>query len=253
MLSRLRAHLWRLADKIIAVPPPVEPVFRVVTKRGGLSEPFDPPPWSIPFRGRFDDKHIRLGFPHDKCFRTIYFSSQLAGALGETLQRHIRKPEELEEAFRNKPPSNPLLLGGKVKRDELTNRQIGKTRLDQTLLFADIMATETRTVLYHTPTIAPLVRQLGLNYLDVSAVTGDTRLHRELTQEIALYVYNQTDRSKHPIYAGIRYLSHLNTNWECWAIFHDRLRHTPMSPEPINLNDPELYNTLSLLNIEMIP
>jgi RES domain len=242
---------------VITVSPPAEAVFRVVAQReGGPDEVYDPPPWNTSFRGRFDDPRINRpdrGFPKENCFRVLYFATQLAGAFGETLQRHIPRPKELEKIFRNNPPPNPLFLGGQVTQAELARRQIGRTRLDPALRFADVMAAGTRMALYYTPTIPPLVEQLGLSHLDISAITGDTKEHRQLTQEIALYIYNLADNQGQPAFDGIRYLSHVNADWECWAVFHERFRHTPMTTNPVDLSDPELHHALSILKVRTIP
>ncbi|MEO5952421.1 MAG: RES domain-containing protein, partial [Chloroflexia bacterium] len=215
------------------VQAPASPVFRVATIRGGgPDEVYDPPPWSTSFRGRFDDPRINDSnrtFPKEECYRVLYFATERAGAFGEILQRHIPNPQALQTIFGNTPPPNPLLLGGQVKQSELTRRQIGATILHPTLRFADVMAPESRMELYYTPAITPLVEQLGLNFLDVSAITGDTKEHRQLTQAMALHIYNLADSQGTPLFDGIRYLSHVSTDWECWTVFHDRFRHTPVS------------------------
>src|SRR5438876_9082202 len=96
----LHARSWQSARDVISIPPPAEAVFRVATnRRGGPDEVYDPPPWNTSFRGRFDDPRINLpnrGFPKVNCFRVIYFATQLAGAFGEILQRHIPRPIELQ-------------------------------------------------------------------------------------------------------------------------------------------------------------
>ncbi|HKP54958.1 MAG TPA: RES domain-containing protein [Chloroflexia bacterium] len=239
------------------VHAPALPVFRIATIRGGgADEVYDPPPLSTSFRGRFDDQRINdpnRTFPKKHCYRVLYFATERAGAFGEILQRHIPNPQALQDIFRNRPPSDPLLLGGQVKQAELTRRQIGATRLDPTLRFADVIAPESRMELYYTPSITPLVEQLDLNFLDVSAITGDTKEHRQLTQAIALHIYNLTDDQSQPLFDGIRYLSHVNMDWECWAVFHDRFRHTPVSTEPVDLGDPELHRALSAINVKVMP
>jgi hypothetical protein len=115
------------------------------------------------------------------------------------------------------------------------------------------MAPESRMELYYTPALAPLVEQLDLNFLDVSAITGDTKKHRLLTQAIALHIYNQVDFRGVPLFDGIRYVSHVNADWECWAVFHDRFRHTPVSTKRVDPGDPELHRALAAINVQIIP
>ncbi len=240
-----------------AVHAPSSPVFRVATIRGGgPDEVYDPPPWSTSFRGRFDDPRIndpQRTFPKEECYRVIYFATERAGAFGEILEKHIPNPQDLQVIFSNLPPNDPLRLGGQVKQAELTRRQVGTTRLDPTLRFADVMAPESRMELYYTPAITPLVEQLHLNFLDVSAITGDTNEHRQLTQALALHIYNLTGKQGTPLFDGIRYVSHVNSEWECWAVFHDRLRHAPVSTVPVDPADPELHRALSAIKVRIVP
>ena len=241
----------------VAVPPPIGPVYRVAGNRGGgqaeAFSPFDPPSWHIPFKGRFDDPRISAGAPKEQCFRTIYFATELAGAFGETIQRFIPGPELLRKIFQGKTPLDPQLLGGIVPAEWLKRRWIGKTRLDGSLLFVDLTATRTLTALYHTAWIPPLIEKLGLSSLDISATTGNSLKHRELTQEIALYIYNQQDSHGQALYAGLKYMSHLNRDWECWAVYYDRLLHAPMSTRQVRLNDPELIRAATELNLRIAP
>ncbi len=239
------------------VHAPASPVFRISTIRGGgPDEVYDPPPWSTSFRGRFDDPRINdpnRTFPREQCYRVLYFATERAGAFGEIFQRHIPNPQALQAVFGNLTPPHPLLVGGQVKQAELTRRQIGATRLNPILQFADVMAPESRMEFYYTHAITPLVEQLELNFLDVSAITGDTKEHRQLTQAIALHIYDLTDSQRRPLFDGIRYLSHVNSDWECWAVFHDRFRHSPVSTEPVDLRDPELHRALSAIRVNIIP
>ena len=233
------------------------PLFRVTAIRGGdPNEVYDPPPWSTSFRGRFDDPRINdpgRPFPKEECYRVLYFATERAGAFGEILQKHIPNPQDLQAIFSNLPQNDPLRLGGQVKQAELTRRQVGTTRLDPTLRFADVMAPESRMELYYTPAITPLVEQLHLNFLDVSAITGDTNEHRQLTQTIALHIYELIDKQGTLLFDGIRYVSHVNAGWECWVVFHDRLRHAPLSTVPLDLADPELHRALAVTRVRIVP
>jgi len=242
---------------VLTLPPPAAPVFRVATIRGGGPlEVYDPPPWNTSFRNRFDDPRINdpnRGFPKEQCFRVLYFATRRAGAFGEILQRHIPNPQSVQEIFNNNPPPNPLLLGGQVTQAELIRRQVGTTILDSTLRFADVMAAESRMDLYYSSVIPPLVAQLALSFLDVSAITGDTKQHRQLTQAIALHIYSLADAQGRPMFDGIRYISHVSADWECWAVFHYRFKHTPISTDPVDLADPELHRALTAIKVHLVP
>ncbi len=233
--------------------------------------PFDPPPWRVAFddgtfRGRFDDPRGMSGMPAEQRFRTIYCATQPAGAFGETIQKFPPSPEIIGQFAPSDEPIDPQLLGGIVPLQWLSNRWIGKTVLDPSLHFFDLTAAENLRVLYYTPTLARIIGELGLGLpgIDLSAVTSP---HRRLTQEIARYVYNQVDEAGgkargratgitgtntgQPYFAGLRYVSHLNPGWECWAIFHDRMLHTPSSPEVVRSDDPGLREASDFLGLRV--
>jgi hypothetical protein len=42
-----------------------------------------------------------------------------------------------------------------------------------------------------------------------------------VTRYISQWAFEQADEVGRPLFAGIRYLSRLNTEWECWAVFDD--------------------------------
>jgi hypothetical protein len=76
--------------------------------------------------------------------------------------------------------------------------------------------------------------------------------NRKLTQEIARYVYERHDPTGQPFYAGLRYLSRSNVEWELWAIFADRIRHSPYAvTESIRAEDPDLLEAASLLDLRI--
>jgi len=76
--------------------------------------------------------------------------------------------------------------------------------------------------------------------------------NRRLTQEVARCVYERQDSTEQTLYAGIRYVSRLNPEWELWAIFTDRIRHSPREvTESILAEDPDLLEAASLLNLRI--
>ena len=72
--------------------------------------------------------------------------------------------------------------------------------------------------------------------LDVAVVRGGDR---RITRWISKWAYEQRDSSGAAAYAGIRYLSRLNTDWECWAAFDD-VGIVESIREPIMRRDPAL-------------
>ena len=54
--------------------------------------------------------------------------------------------------------------------------------------------------------------------------------------------------SEHPLYAGIRYLSRLNSEWECWAVF-DHVAIRELTRRPILANDAALKRIAKLYGL----
>ena len=97
--------------------------------------------------------------------------------------------------------------------------------------------------------LGSLVAHLHLADVDLSSVTG---YQRRFTQGCARYIYEQLDEFRRPRYAGIRNVSRLNSQWECWAVFDDRLRHVrgwPSLPVTILADDRGLLSAAALFNL----
>ncbi|MBX6763700.1 MAG: RES domain-containing protein [Rubrobacteraceae bacterium] len=239
-----------MADAPLPAVRPPGLVYRVAR---GL-DVFAPPDWAyaLPdgtFGNRFDDPSADRGVPEGERYRAIYCATERAGAFGETIARFRPSIELLAglEAIEDDEPLDPELRGGVVPEEWRLSRRVGSTRLASSLLFADLPAPETMRILREE--LAVVAKELGLEDLDLSAVTGP---HRRLTQEAARYVYDLNDPSGQPIFAGIRYISRLNPTWELWAVFHDRMRHEPGEvAEPIRADDPGLVEAAAPLGLSV--
>jgi RES domain len=237
-------------DSELSVAAPPRVVYRVAR---GL-DPFEPPDWSYAgddrtFGNRFDDPGAGRGIPEAERFHMIYCATLRAAAFGETIARFrpdlelLTKLEDIEDD----EPLGPDLRGGVIPEEWRLSRSLGATQLDEALRFVDVDATQTLQVLRRE--LASVAAAVGLSDIDLGAVAGPNRL---LTQEIARYVYEQHDPTGQPLYAGVRYLSHLNPEWELWAIFADRIKHSPREvTESIRVEDPDLLEAASLLSLKI--
>lgn len=73
---------------------------------------------------------------------------------------------------------------------------------------------------------------------------------RQITQAAARYVYERLDENGTPTFAGIRYQSRLNLDWTCWAIFSDRIIHSPrLSETSLDPMDSDLLEAASALDL----
>jgi hypothetical protein len=189
---------------------------------------FAPPDWGWAkddgtFGNRFDDPGAYRGIPEEQRFRVIYCATQSVGAFGETIARYRKSPKllaELQQIEDDEPP-DPELEGGIVPEDFRLRRSLGTTRLSDALVFADFTNGETLTILREE--LASWLVRFGLEELDLSTITSQ---QRRLTQEAARYVYALANLGQ-TVYAGVRYVSRLHADWELWAIFYDRMIHTP--------------------------
>src|SRR5690606_26584194 len=111
--------------------------------------------------------------------------------------------------------------------DWLQRRRAGHTKIVPLGEVVDISHADSLARL--NDVLAPLLASLGMNQLDLSAITSSTP--RLLTQYAARHIYSNG-------YAGIRYTSRLGANRECWALFEGRFRHErgyPGLPENIHV------------------
>ena len=228
-------------------PPEGGRVFRV-SRRFDVFAPLD---WSWAqedgtFGNRFDDPGKYRGIPEENRFRMVYCATQRAGAFGETIARFRRSPR-LVEGLRtiDEEPLEPELEGGVLPEEWRLGRRLGSTRLDEGLVFADFASAETFQIL--TEELAPLLVRFGFEEFDLSLITSR---RRRVTQEAARYAYEMAGSGQ--VFAGVRYLSRLNPAWELWAVFHDRMVHSPEElSETVREDDPGLVDAASVLNIEI--
>ena len=226
------------------VPAPRSPIYRV----GHAPDPFRPPDWAYAradgtFGNRFDDPRGRHGVPTSRRFRVLYVASQPAGAYGETVAQFRPSLKVLASLGIAHPPGSrrgrPV-----IPRDWRAARRLGVAVLRPALRFVDVEDPDTIQSLRSV--LAPVAVALGLPDIDLSAITGP---QRQLTQELALHVYSLSDASGRPLYGGLRYVSRHNREWECWAVFADRLSQRVVRVDPIAADDPGLYDAARILGL----
>lgn len=105
-----------------------------------------------------------------------------------------------------------------------------------TLRFLDVEARNTREHLRKR--LAPILAHYGQTDLDVATVRGGDR---RITRWIGKWAFDTRDEEGRRAYAGIRYLSRLDSEWELWAVFDDvGIRET--AREPITRQNPDLLS-----------
>ncbi|MGA7669674.1 MAG: RES family NAD+ phosphorylase [Nitrolancea sp.] len=236
------------AHALQSVGAPPGPIYRITRLD---TDPFEPAPWEYCGSNRFDD-------PQQE-FRVIYCASERSAAFGETLARYRRSlsllallqevdddEESLEDALRGLlDPSDERC--GVVPADWRFKRQIGTTVLDSTLRFAAI--SEPESVAYLRTVLAPAATMLSLADVDLGTIFSS---NRGITQQCARHIYELHNEHGTPLFAGICYPSRINQYWTCWAIFHDRMSHTPgIAETTIDPHDPGFLDAARLLDLSI--
>jgi hypothetical protein len=88
------------------------------------------------------------------------------------------------------------------------------------LEFLDVEARDTREHLRKA--LGGILAFYGIDDLDVATVRG---ADRRITRWIAKWAYEAWDDRGDRVFAGIRYISRLDSGWECWAIFDETTIH----------------------------
>ena len=190
---RPRRGVWRIgrAPDPLAPGPPLDPEDRNQPRAGN----------------RFDSP---LGD-----YRVLYCGSTLDACFGETLAR-LRPDPALLAVIGDEWRELGFMSLGAVPADWRHRRLAVRVRPRPGFDFLDVEATRTHQVLREE--LAPVLTHLGYDDLDVGLVRGPDR---RVTRAIAHWAWSQADDEGNARFAGVRYLSRLNSAWECWAIFHD--------------------------------
>jgi hypothetical protein len=235
---------------------------------GRRYSPFAPPPWHIhadrngviaSLPNRFDDIGPALGFDVEQCFLTIYAATSSQGAYGELLADS--RPIGPALAAMASYGIAPALLNAAENEtvdplfpDQLTvsrawrrRRQITQALLGERSTFINVSHPATLTFLrvHFLASLDAQTRQLlKLDDFDLSDVMSR---NRTLTQHLARYLHELPRESFSELgpgeeIAGIRYLSRHSPEWECWALFADRIEGKLEIGEsrPISADDPDL-------------
>jgi hypothetical protein len=248
-----------MPGRLIAVHPPSSGIYRLAR---GPADPFSPPDWQFAledgtFGNRFDDPAGR-DHARDSAFRTIYRATQRIATFGETIARFRPSLELISqlEAIDDEEPVDQALSGaidpddphrGLIPADWRMRRRVGHTHLDPELSFVDLAHAE--TMQYLRTALAPFATRLGIGDIDLSSLTSQ---QRRLTQQCARLIHDMPDEQGEFRFAGIRYPSRLNPDWECWAIFDDRIRHAsgwPGFPTSIFPDDKDLMAAAKLFGL----
>lgn len=179
----------------------------------------------------------------DGSYGVLYFGSTLTSCFGEVLAR-LRPDPVLAALVRDEWQEMGVMAPGQVPRDWRERRSASEVSLPDSLPFLDVDALATHQ---HLRTELALgLSALGYQDLDIGMVRG---ADRRVTQMISNWTYMAgLIEAEPPRYAGLRYKSRVDDDWECWAVFDD----VPINVEeirPLTLTMPELQAAAAALDL----
>ena len=170
-----------------------------------------------------------------------YFATELEGCFGETLAR-FRPDVALIAEIEADWQARGFMLPGDVPSDWRQRRLAVKVAIQETKgfcagpQFLDVEAGETREEL--RVALADVLAYYGSDDLDVATVRGRDR---RITRWISKWAHDQQGADGEAAFGGIRYLSRLDTAWECWAVFEE-VELKELVKLPILANNTDLQN-----------
>lgn len=180
----------------------------------------------------------------DGSYGVLYFGSSLTGCFGEVLAR-LRPVPSLAKLVAAEWDAMRVMAPGQVPRDWRERRSAARVHLPEPLPFVDVDAARTHQHLRGE--LALGLSSLGYHDLDIALVCGPDR---RVTQMISQWVYMAGLDVDQPKYAGLRYRSRVEDDWECWAVFAD----VPIEVDevqPITLDLPELQAVAALFDLRL--
>jgi RES domain len=176
-------------------------------------------------------------------FRVWYFATLLEGCYGETLAA-LRPSPVVRVAVQG--DDDCLMPLGEISADWRQRRIAVRARFPEPdRPFLDVEAASTRNRLRSE--LPWLLAELGLDDIDTAAIRSKDR---RLTRWISQWVWQRRREIASPNFAGIRFLSHLNTHWECWAVFEDLVLEE-QERKPILRQDEALKRVAELYGLDI--
>jgi RES domain len=159
-------------------------------------------------------------------FGTMYCSTSAEGAFAETIARYRTQPgllERIDRFLTGQPDSDYdfLLTPGRMPDEYFTNRVLGHISVDPAARFVDVDHPHTHAAA--TVALEPLLAAHGLESVDRGLMYHPDR---RLTRPVARYYWQLARSEDHRDWAGLRYMSRLGPEWECWAVWEP----SPMLP-----------------------
>lgn len=167
-------------------------------------------------------------------FGVVYFGSTWVCCFGEVLQA-LRPTTPMIQIVKEEWADLGFMMCGKVEAAWRHRRTMVSVSINDPRPFVDIEHPDTHEVL--TKRMAGVLAALDVDRLDVAVVRG---ADRRVTRSVSQWLHDQEDALGNRLYAGVRYLSKIDTDWECWAVFDDTEWKEAGARRPIAPDDPDL-------------
>lgn len=155
---------------------------------------------------RFDSFHGNFG--------VVYFATNPEACYAETLAR-FRPLTRLGDLVRTEWRNAGWMEPGSVAADWRDSRILIRARIVDALPFVDITHSDTLLAVREDIRVASWLESFGVGDVDLATVIGHDR---RVTRLIAQWAAEHLDDDR-PSYSGIRYMSRLGAQYECWAVF----------------------------------
>ncbi|MDQ3896904.1 MAG: hypothetical protein M3326_06590 [Actinomycetota bacterium] len=179
----------------------------------------------------------------ERPFPLLHRITNLEACFGETLSRYRADPKLafIEDEWQKLS----FMARGSVPKDWWMRRTAVRVEVATDALFLDVEALSTRKFLQKE--LGAVLQLFGVDDLDVAAIRGRDR---RVTRLISEWAWHQADPDGRPVFAGIRYLSRIETDWECWAVFDD-VDIVELERHPILPTTPELIKTAEVYDLRV--
>ncbi len=215
----------------VTTPAPLEGIWRVGQTPDPLAfNPEFPPPLEL---GKENSAGNRFDAP-DQSYRVLYFATEKRGAFGETLARYRPNPD-LQLLVTEDWRSNGRMEVGCLPSDWRHQRAIARATPPEGSEFLNVEDRRTRDLI--TRQVGAIFSFYGIQRpVDVPDIRGHDYT---LPRVVSWWVYRQVLDSGDPRFAGLRYVSRIDSEWECWAVF-DRTEMVLEEIRTIEKDDPDL-------------
>jgi len=148
-------------------------------------------------------------------YGVLYFGKDLETCYAETLARFRADVKVIAEIRKEWKERNFVEIGS-VPADWRFQRVAVRVSMTGSLPFLDLESADTLEFLR----VALADQLVALSYTDVDmgVVCGTDR---RVTRLISQWAYDEVDEDDNSVYGGIRYMSRVAPEYECWAAFED--------------------------------